>query len=301
MKKLDIHCHTTTRILTEAANPDASLKAITACMKEYDIVKTVLLATYFPRKGTGISNYRLLHWIKNKPEFSMFGSLDFENFFYQGFNELEEMATAGLIRGIKLYTAYQQIDFASTKFRRVANLAREKELPLMFHGGVSYTLWKAMGSQAILALATSPRTTVQANKESYKTPPEFERVAREFPTVNIIVSHLCKPFFEELIGVLNRNQNVFTDMSGILDSKRDVDYKAACVEHIKKFIAECGPEKMMFGTDFPVQTHADSVDFVEKAMQAYSAKDKQKVYFDNANRIIFKSGSNKEKRVVGTC
>jgi hypothetical protein len=92
MKKIDVHCHTTNRILTDAANSDASLEAIAIQMKEYGIIHTILLATYFPQRGTGISNYRLRHWIKGKPEFSMFGSLDFAHFFYQGYNELEEMA-----------------------------------------------------------------------------------------------------------------------------------------------------------------------------------------------------------------
>jgi len=76
-------------------------------------------------------------------------------------------------------------------------------------------------------------------------------------------------------------------MSGILDSRLDTVYKAACVEQVRRFIGECGPEKMMFGTDFPVQTHADSVYFVEEAMVNYPAADKQKVYFDNASRLIF--------------
>lgn len=284
MKKIDVHCHTTNRILKDAANPDASLAAIAAHMRRYDIVQTILLATYFPHRGTGVTNYRLLHWIQGRSEFRMFGSLDFEHFFPQGFNEVEEMAEEGLIEGIKLYTAYQQIDFASAPFKQVARLAAKKNLPLMFHGGVSYMLWKALGVQRVLALATTPPTNT--TREPYKTPGEFEQVAQAFPSVNIIVSHLCKPFFTELIEVLQRNANLFTDISGILDSKLDPGYRAACVEQVKRVIGECGPNKIMFGTDFPVQTHEDSVYFVEQAMQAYSAEDKQKVYFDNAHHIL---------------
>jgi predicted TIM-barrel fold metal-dependent hydrolase len=156
----------------------------------------------------------------------------------------------------------------------------------MFHGGVSYMLWKALGVQQVLTLATTP--PADATREPYKTPQEFEQVAQAFPSVNIIVSHLCKPFFTQMIEVLKRNDNLFTDISGILDSKLDQDYKAACVEQIKRVVGECGPDKVMFGTDFPVQTHEDSVYFIEQAMQAYPAEDRQKVYFDNANKIILK-------------
>ena len=79
----------------------ATLDAIAAKMKEHGIEKTVVLATYFPHKTSGISNYRLLHWISKRDEFMMFGSLDFEHYFYQGVNELNELAEERLIRGEK--------------------------------------------------------------------------------------------------------------------------------------------------------------------------------------------------------
>lgn len=290
MYKIDIHCHTTNRPLPNCVSPDASLDAIAAHMSQYTIVRTVLLATYFPRQGTGISNYRLFHWIQRRPEFAMFGSLDFEHFFLQGLNELEELATQGHIKGIKIYTAYQQIDFRSDAFQRVAQLAHNTALPLMFHGGVSYDVWKALGGmQNVLALADIPPDKLPpAAREGYKRPHDFEWLARAFPMVNIIVSHLCKPFFTEMIAVLKRNTNLFTDMSGIFDSRLDAAHRAQAVAQVRRFVVECGPEKLLFGTDFPVQTHADSVYFVEEAMQDFAAYDREQVYFENACRIIFR-------------
>ncbi|MBI1968550.1 hypothetical protein HYS49_01435, partial [Candidatus Woesearchaeota archaeon] len=84
MKKIDIHCHTTPRKLENMAVASASLDAIAGKMREHDIEKTVLLASYFPHKQSGISNYRLHHWITDRSDwygghsdFCMFGSLDF--------------------------------------------------------------------------------------------------------------------------------------------------------------------------------------------------------------------------------
>lgn len=50
---------------------------------KYEIEKTVLLATYFPHKESSISNFRLYDWIRDNKRFLMFGSLDFDHFFYQ--------------------------------------------------------------------------------------------------------------------------------------------------------------------------------------------------------------------------
>ncbi len=285
MRKIDAHCHTTKRILKDSANPDASLSAIKQQMAAHHVERTVLLATYFPERGSGVSNYRLAYWIKDWPEFVMFGSLDFEHYFYQGLNELEEMAGQGLICGIKLYTAYQQIDFQSDKFKLIVRLAQQYDLPLMFHGGVSYNLWKQLSTDDILALAS--KNDASTKPEDFKTPQDFAHLAETYPDVPLIVSHLCKPFFEEMMTALQRYDNLFTDMSGILDSKRDLHYRDHCVEQVSRFVNECGSEKLLFGTDFPVQTHNDSVYFIETAMTDFSDTDKQKVYYDNAQRLIF--------------
>ncbi|MFQ5588754.1 MAG: amidohydrolase family protein [Nitrospiria bacterium] len=285
MKKIDVHCHSTNRRLEDVAQPDASLDAIEIQMSRYDIARTIVLASYFPQEGSGISNFRALHWLKDRPQFSLFGSLDFETYFYQGLNELEELAAAGLIRGIKLYPAYQAIDFESGKFEKIARLAGRYNLTIMIHGGVSAPVWKKWGTKKIMALANT--SALKGLTEGFTTPQEIETAVRAFPAVSFIVSHLCKPFFDGLISLLNRYENAFTDTSGLMDSKHDIAHKPVCVAQVRRMIGECGPEKVLFGTDFPVQSHADAIDILEAAMRDYSTKDKQKVYFENAERRIF--------------
>ena len=68
LKKIDIHCHTSNREITGVVPTSSTLEAISNQMHKFGVDKTVLLATYFPHKGTGISNYRLLNWIQNSRE-----------------------------------------------------------------------------------------------------------------------------------------------------------------------------------------------------------------------------------------
>jgi predicted TIM-barrel fold metal-dependent hydrolase len=51
-------------------------------------------------------------------------------------------------------------------------------------------------------------------------------------------------------------------------------------------LGECGSSRLMFGTDFPVQTHEDSVNFIERTMKDFPEKDRENVYFNNAERVI---------------
>lgn len=187
MKKIDIHCHTTNRKVKDCIDESADLDTILEYMDKYEIEKTNLLATYFPHKSSGISNFRLMHWIKNKKDFFMFGSLDFEHYFFQGYNELEELAEHGLIKGVKVYTCYQQIGLDSEKFGKVVELARRYSLPLMFHCGNSYSSLRKYGRRTIANL-------VKASDLGF--------VAQD---VNIIVDHMSKPFFDDLIKTVNRN------------------------------------------------------------------------------------------------
>src|SRR3989338_539218 len=239
MKKIDIHCHTTPRKLEDLVVASASLDTIAEKMQEHNIEKTVLLASYFPHKQSGISNYRLYHWIHNRQEFLMFGSLDFEHYFNQGYNELEELAASHALHGIKIYTCYQNIDLQSEKMQRVAQLAEKHTLPLMFHVGYSYS---------------AMRTTGKISIANTITPKDIAEIAQQYPRLPIIIAHMGKPFFDQLIEGVKNTENLYADMSGLIDSKHDRSEIGESLEAIQRFVQECGSKKLLFGSDFPVQT-----------------------------------------------
>ena len=280
MKKIDIHCHTTNRKVKDVVPESATISYISELAREYDIEKIVFLATYFPHKKSGISNFRLYNWIQDYnllgrriflPEFLMFGSLDFEYYFYQGYNELEEMCEDKIISGIKLYTCYQAIDIKSKEFKMVMELARRFKMPIMYHTGYSYASLRKYGMKEIA--------------KSYHAL-DLKPVALEYPDVVMIFSHMSKPKFDDMIDVAKCCPNVVTDMSGLIDSGYNRDQIDNSIFYIKKFLGECGPKKLLFGTDFPVQTHEDSINFIEKAMELYVPRAREDVYYNNADKIL---------------
>jgi predicted TIM-barrel fold metal-dependent hydrolase len=271
MRKIDIHCHTTNRKVKDTIPKSAFLDEIVKEMKHNDIEKTVVLATYFPHRQSGVSNFRLYNWIRDKPEFNMFGSLDFEHYFYQGLNELEELAGMNALKGIKIYTCYQKVDVKSKKFKEIISIARKNSIPLMLHSGYSYT---------------AKRVHNQVSFEKPVTPFDIEYAIKANRDVNFIISHLAAPFLDQLVQVARRNSNVYSDMSGLIDSKFGKDGIPQSIDEIKRFLGECGPARLLFGTDFPVQTHKDAIYFVEEAMKNYSLDDKQNVYYNNARRLL---------------
>lgn len=266
MRKIDIHCHTTRSQLQEIIPASASLSTIECEMRLHDIEYTVVLATYFPKQGRGISNYRMLYWIQDKPAFKLFGSLDFQYYFAAGLRELVELAEAGYLHGIKIYSGYQDIDLDSDKFIRIGKLAEQYQLPLMFHGGFQQC------HETDTELAVSPQLIAS--------------VAKKFPYVPVIISHLAWPFVQELIEVALQFDNIYADMSGMLDSYKTPHTLLECVEGLKKYLGACGPKRLLFGTDFPIQTHADSVQLIELSMSDYADMDRKDVYYNNAASLL---------------
>lgn len=257
MKKIDIHCHTTKRNLSHTICSAPTIDTIELAMSTWDIGKTVLLATYFPKRGTGISNFRLYDWVKEKPHFMMFASLDFETYFYQGYNEIEEMAERKLIKGVKIYHGYQAIE--PRKMETLLALCLKYKLPVMLHTGD--------------CINTNGFT---ADTQSIEWILNYD--------LNFIFSHLNNPNLEKMVWLLKKYPNLYTDISGLLNSKTEkVDSE---LEKIKYFYNECGTDRLLFGTDFPVQTHVDSVYMACFLAKMASAVEMENFYYKNASRLL---------------
>ena len=266
MRKIDIHCHTTLSALRETVPSSARIEEIEKNMKLHDIEATVVLASYYPAHGKGISNFRLLHWIREKPRFLLFGSLDFQYFFPSGYKELVELAEGRYLRGIKIYSGYQKIDFCSEKVSKVLELAEAHRLPVMFHGGF------IQGKETDLDFAFSPG--------------HLSTLLDRFPEVSFVVSHLAWPHVDLLIELVKKHPNLQADMSGMLDSFKTPSTFSDCAAGIRKYLDACGPKRLLFGTDFPIQTHEHSVRLVEEAMTGFSDREKRSVYYENAKSIL---------------
>jgi predicted TIM-barrel fold metal-dependent hydrolase len=261
MMKIDIHCHTTKRPLEEVEG-SAFIDRIEQEMERNGIIHTVILASYFPHRGSGISNYRLYNWIKDSPNFSMFGSFDAEHYFKQGLSELEELAQTKKMKGIKVYSGYQRI--APRDLRLVANIASNANIPLMFHGGHTHRID-----------TLPPRAS------------DLLAIVGDMP-IDIIISHLATPHTDDLARMVNKRPGTYADMSGLFISKTERHELPSAIATTRKFLDACGPDKLIFGTDFPVQSHEDAIAVVEGAMGGYDAAAREKVYYGNARRLLWR-------------
>lgn len=287
MKKIDIHCHTSIHKLWGLHTDSADLDALEKLATEHEIVKTVLMATYFPFKGSGLKNAELLDRIRGREKFLIFGSLDAMNDFENGLKELAGLAEKKLIAGIKLYPGYQDFRASDEKIFPIYELALRFGLPLMFHTGeLHHCCPKEKREKREYRCGNLCRIDQLGH---LARPFEMRAAAKRFPELKFVLSHLGNPYFAELRELMEECPNVLTDISGQYISghpEEDTpEYKETVNRELKKFLAAPGAsDRIMFGTDFPIQSYADSVALIENL--GLDNDTKRKIYYDNAHILL---------------
>lgn len=220
---IDYHYHLSGRFL------EKDKELLKENIKKYALNKVLTLATYFPNKNSGLSNYRLLKAITDIPEAYMLASLDFNSYLYMFLNELEELIKEEKVLGLKIYTGYQKIDLNSDIFKNVISLFSDKVI--MFHSGFCHKEGRDFN------------------------PIELEETILSFPNTKFIISHLGNPYYKEIVYLLNKYNNVYSDVSGLMDKESDIPRALECLNYVFENVDS---SKILFGTDFPLQNYEDT-------------------------------------------
>jgi len=284
---IDIHAHTSDHLLHGLHTDKADLEYLRSQAKKFGINKIYLMATYFPLKKSGLSNQVLLEKIKGDPLFDCFGSLDMENNFLAGLKELTDLATNKLISGIKLYPGYQNITISDPKFSELFKLAEKYQLAVACHlGELHHCCPRQLGINQTYRCGKNYCLLDQRGNLS--RPEQLGLVAKNFPKVNFIACHMASPHFEELRKIMSESDNIYTDISGQFLSGTNEDtpaYRDYLVMEMQKFLElNKGEERLLFGTDFPIQSYQDTLELVEALK--IKAELRGKILYQNSLKLL---------------
>lgn len=284
---IDIHAHTSRHRLWGLHTQQADIGDLREQARRHGIAKIYLMATYFPLKQSGLHNYELLERIEGDDLFGCFGSLDLENDLEHGYGELRMLAEKGLIDGIKLYPGYQSVLISDQAFWLVYGLAQKFNLPVAIHmGELHHCCPPKERDQSKFRCGLSQCPLDERGVLAH--PIQLKKVAGVFPKVNFIVSHLANPYFGDLRQLMSNFSNVYTDISGQFVSGTAEDtpqYRQDLINEIRQFIAlDGGIERLMFATDFPIQSYQNTLELV-KALELKPAEEKM-LLCQNAERIL---------------
>jgi hypothetical protein len=117
----------------------------------------------------------------------------------------------------------------------------------------------------------------------FSHPLAIDDLAFRFPALKIVMAHMGNPWIQDAAEVIFKNENVHADLSGLIiglpeDYKKQ--YRERLLEQLESAIYYCGAENLMFGTDYCLVSHADSLDFFSRLR--IKKKDLKRILFTNA-------------------
>jgi len=139
------------------------------------------------------------------------------------------------LKGLTICPAAQDFHPSDTRAMAVYERAAALHLPVIFYPGTHL----------------SPKT-----KMEYARPHLLDDVARSFPNLKILISHMGYPWVDETLVLLGKHQNVYSDIAALL-RRPWVAYDALVRAHQFQVL-----EKLLFGSDFPFTTAGECIETI---------------------------------------
>lgn len=227
MKIADVHAHVFPEKIAEKASASiadfynwvierpASMESLAYYEKEADISRYVISSSAVtPKQVVSINTFIAAEAAKH-PECLGFGSM------YPGMDgfeeELDRMLELGL-RGIKIHPDFQKVNIDDERGIETYQAIAKRGLPVLFH----------MGDY----------------RDDYSTPERLTNLLRRVPDLRVIAAHFGGWTVWERSLAHPQPESVMYDTSSTL-SLVDNDL-------VLRMIDSFGPERCMFGTDFPM-------------------------------------------------
>jgi predicted TIM-barrel fold metal-dependent hydrolase len=134
--------------------------------------------------------------------------------------------------GVKLAPLYQNVHPSNPRNLEIYRYCVKHGLPVLFHSGTSF---------------------ISGTYLDYSRPVHFDAVAVNFPDLKMVLAHLGHPWEGETIAVIRRHANVYADLSALY-------YRPWQFYNSMRLLVEYhAHHKVLFGSDFPFTTTADSI------------------------------------------
>jgi len=175
----------------------------------------------------------------------------------------------GKVKAFKVRLGYVKASAESPVFDRLYDYAESERLPVLFHTG---------------------DTAFSTGDLARSHPLTLDGLANKREELTIILCHFGNPWFEDVAELIYKHPNVYADISGLTTGGAYAEkYADKYAEWLAKKISEAiyfaaGAEKVIFGTDYPVTKHSDTLALVRRL--EVDEGDKEKILWRNAERVF---------------
>ncbi len=242
---MDCHVHLNNYHETNVAPTLSNVNRLTKAMEQAGVDHAVILTSYMVNDARpGVD--QVLEAIAEDPRLSVVAGLGLMRPTVD-WGHLARHLANGSIKGLKLYPGYEYYYPSDPICRPVYELAAQYDVPVMVHSGDTYS---AKG------------------KVKYSHPIHIDDIAVDHPDVNFVICHLGNPWLRDTAELLYKNDNVYADVSGLTLTDFEERFEEFLLDEVKRMIRYMGsPQKLLFGTDWPIAEMGPYCKFMEKLVE----------------------------------
>jgi predicted TIM-barrel fold metal-dependent hydrolase len=170
-----------------------------------------------------------------------------------------------MVKAFKVRLGYVKASAESPVFDKLYDYAESERLPVLFHTG---------------------DTAFSTGDLARSHPLTLDGLANKREELTIVLCHFGNPWFEDVAELIYKHPNVYADISGLITGGA---YAEKYAEWLAKKISEAiyfaaGAEKILFGTDYPVTKHSETLALVRRL--EVDEPDKERILWRNAERVF---------------
>lgn len=239
-----------------------NLELLLTSMRRNRVDASMILTSYKVTAGRP-STRAVVDITRDHANLHVIAGVSYLNFSEQTVAELRAFLEAGEIKGLKLYPGYEPFYPADRKLAPAFELAEEFDVPVMIHCGDTYA---------------------PTGRVKYSHPINVDDVAVDFPRVRFLICHLGNPWFRDCMEVVYKNENVYTDISGLTLGNFTDRFEAYMRQQLKEMLLwGVNPRKVLWGTDWPLVTMESYLQFVDELR--LPPADKELMLSENARQF----------------
>jgi len=273
---IDCHTHLNNYHDESVESLSADLDKLQAVMRRNRVDVALVLTSYKVVPGRP-SARAVVEATRHLPHIHVVAGISWSTFGAPDLVELRSLLEAGSIKALKLYPGYEPFYPADPKLTPAYLLAEEFDVPVMIHTGDTYA---------------------PTGKVKYAHPLHVDEVAVDFPRVKFLICHLGNPWFRDCMEVVYKNENVYTDISGLTLGQFTDRFEAYMQQQLKEMILwGVNPNRVLYGTDWPLASMESYLAFMEELK--LPARDKDLMFFENA-AALFKLGVKRQATGFGS-
>ena len=173
---------------------------------------------------------------------------------------------AAKVKGFKIRLGYVETFAFDEIYDPLYDHAENENLPVMFHTG---------------------DTATSTGSLEHSHPLTLDKLANKREKLKIVACHFGNPWIEDVAELTYKHFNMYTDISGLFTGT--TKYASKYLQNLSKKISDAvyfadGADKILFGTDYPVETFPAALSFARSL--AIDKDDLEKIMYSNAKKVF---------------